>query len=99
MHQNPANSNPLFRLIAWNIRAGGGRRAEHIAQALAARKADAVILSEFRSTSASQLIAQRLAEHGLDQQYATTSEVPPGRNALLIAARSPVQKVALQYKP
>ena len=43
----------MTRVVAWNIRAGGGKRIEHIAAQIAAWRADVVALSEFRATPAS----------------------------------------------
>ncbi len=88
-----------FRLIAWNIRAGGGTRAGEIVKALLSQQPDAIILSEFRSTPASQSIARALASAGLGHQADTLSEVAPKVNALLIAARTPINRVALRSKP
>ena len=39
-----------MRVVAWNIRAGGGVRADAIARQLARWQADIVALSEFRAT-------------------------------------------------
>ena len=39
-----------MRVVAWNIRAGGGARADAIARQLARWQADVVALSEFRAT-------------------------------------------------
>lgn len=88
-----------FRLLAWNIRAGGGVRAQKIAQSITGLQPDALILSEYRSTPPSQEIARALALAGLQHQSCTTAQVPAGRNALLIAARTPVKRVALRRYP
>ncbi len=82
-----------MKLIAWNIRAGGGQRAERIAQQLIEWKPDLVALSEFRSTPASRLIADLLAEAGLSHQISTIQHVEPGRNALLVASRFKLKAV------
>ncbi|MEO0883962.1 MAG: endonuclease/exonuclease/phosphatase family protein [Pseudomonadota bacterium] len=88
-----------FRLVAWNIRAGGGHRASRIAAALIDLSPDAVVLSEFRSTPPSQLIATDLVAAGLIHQQSTCGEVPLGKNALLIAAGEPLKRVALHRRP
>ncbi|MEO0981661.1 MAG: endonuclease/exonuclease/phosphatase family protein [Pseudomonadota bacterium] len=88
-----------FRLVAWNIRAGGGARAGKIAAALTDMAPDLVVLSEFRSTPASQHIASELAAAGLSSQICTTRQVPSGANALLIAARSALARVGLRQAP
>jgi endonuclease/exonuclease/phosphatase family metal-dependent hydrolase len=38
------------RIVVWNIRAGGGQRAEHVSRALRRWRADVAALSEFRAT-------------------------------------------------
>ena len=88
-----------FRLIAWNIRAGGGVRCERISDAILGLGPDAVILSEFRSTPPSQQIADTLGRAGLHHQSTTLPEVPRGRNALLLASREPLRRVPLKDPP
>jgi len=88
-----------FRLVAWNIRAGGGKRAAHIAEALIALKPDIVVLSEFRSGPPSQLIAEALAAAGLPAQMTTSHEIKPNANGLLIASRAGLKRVGLQNRP
>jgi len=82
------------RVVAWNIRAGGGVRADAIARQLARWQADVVALSEFRATPPSARLAARLAACGLAHQLATCDPRTMTRNALLVpragvAARSP----------
>ena len=88
-----------LRLVAWNIRAGGGRRGEHIARQIARWAPDAVVLSEFRATPPSLLLAQALASHGLVHQLTTADARVPGRNALLVAARWPLRRIRLGAAP
>lgn len=88
-----------FRLVAWNIRAGGGKRAELIARQLAAWRPDAVVLSEYRSGPPSQLIAASLVEAGLGGQLSSTGEVEKNVNALLIASRGDLRRVGLRARP
>jgi exodeoxyribonuclease-3 len=75
-----------FRVLTWNIRAGGGTRLVRIAQAIAAHDADVLVLTEYRSGEAGRLLRAVLR----DQGYGWFSPVdPPGtRNGVLIAARS-----------
>jgi exonuclease III len=74
-----------MRLLAWNILQGGGSRLARIADALAHRDADILVLSEYRGgESAVRLLA------GLDAlgyRYVTQLTPPPSRNGVLIAAR------------
>ena len=50
-----------MRLIAWNIRAGGGIRAASIARQLGRWAPDVIALSEFRATPPSLVLARTLA--------------------------------------
>jgi exonuclease III len=79
-----------MRLLAWNIRQGGGSRLPRIAEALKRHDADIVVLSEYRGgLSAPRLCA---ALHALGYQHATTLVPPPGRNGVLVAARRPFRE-------
>jgi exonuclease III len=88
-----------MRIVAWNIRAGGGRRVGRIARQLARWAPDVVALSEFRATPPSGALARALAAHGLVHQLTTADARAPGRNALLVAARWPVRRVRLGAAP
>lgn len=93
-----SDRNP-FRLVAWNIRAGGGKRAERIGEALADLNPDLVVLSEFRSGPPSQRVAEVLAEAGLSAQRTALNEVKPNTNAVMIASRLPLSRVGLRKAP
>ena len=74
-----------MRLLAWNIRQGGGSRLARIADALARHDADIVVLSEYRGgDSATRLFA---ALDRLGYRHVTQLAPPPSRNGVLIAAR------------
>src|SRR3954453_2330087 len=64
-----------MRLIAWNIRGGGGPRWWPIADAIAAQAPDIVVLGEYRPAASADLIAALMRE-GL-RSVAETS--PPRR--------------------
>jgi exonuclease III len=81
------------RVVAWNIRAGGGVRADAIARQLARWTPDVVALSEFRATPPSVRLAARLAGLGLAHQLTTADPRAPGDNALLVAARWPLRRL------
>jgi len=81
-----------LRAVYWNIRAGGGRRAEAIGDQLLAWQPDVIGLSEFRGTPASQSLAERLAREGWAHQIQTTDTKAPARNALLLASRWPLRR-------
>src|SRR5215472_12733975 len=79
-----------MRLLAWNIRQGGGSRLPRIAEALKRHDADIVVLSEYRGgPSAHRLCA---ALHVLGYRHATTVVPPPSRNGVLVAARCPFRE-------
>jgi len=82
------------RIVGWNIRAGGGRRIDRIARALAKWAPDAVALSEFRDTPPSRALADMLSQQGLRHQLTSSDCQDRARNALLVACRWPLQRVA-----
>ena len=88
-----------MRIVAWNIRAGGGRRVDAIARQLHRWAPDVVALSEFRATAPSQALAAGLAAEGLAHQLTTADRAAPARNALLVAARWPLRRVRLRAEP
>ena len=75
-----------MRLLAWNIRAGGGSRLAPMMTAIAAEEADVLVLSEYHQGRAGQRLRAALAESGYPN--ATASEPAPGRKGVLIAART-----------
>jgi exodeoxyribonuclease III len=77
-----------MRLLAWNIRHGGGRRLSAIYDAVAGHRPDVVVICEYRGSTGPALRAA-LGEMGY--RYATGVEPPPGRNGVLIAAREPIR--------
>jgi len=88
-----------MRIVAWNIRAGGGRRVEAIARQLQRWAPDVVALSEFRATPPSLALAAALAARGLPHQLTTADPARPAANALLVAARWPLRRVRLRAAP
>lgn len=88
-----------MRVVAWNIRAGGGERAGAIARRLARFTPDVVALSEFRATPPSLALAAALAARGLCHQLTTADAGEPGTNALLVAARWPLRRLRLRGAP
>ena len=89
----------MTNLIAWNIRAGGGRRVERIAEQITAWGADVVALSEFRGTPPSQWLAEALAGTGLIHQRTTADPANAAVNALLVASRWPLEDLSLFGAP
>ncbi len=80
-----------MRVVAWNIRAGGGARSAGVADQLARWRADVVLLSEFRATEPSRSLARVLAERGLRHQLTTAGDDAPAANGLLLASRWPLR--------
>ena len=88
-----------MRVVAWNIRAGGGYRVGAIARQIRRWAPDVVALSEFRATPPSAALASTLARDGLTHQLTTADPARPGMNALLLAARWPLRRVRLRAAP
>ena len=88
-----------MRVVAWNIRAGGGTRADAIARQIARWQPDVATLSEFRATPPSVRLATRLAASGLTHQLATCDPRTLHRNALLVASRWPLRRLSLRAAP
>ena len=74
-----------MRLLAWNIRQGGGSRLALIADAVACHEADILVISEYRGGASAVRLLSALSSLGYD--YVTTLAPPPSRNGVLIAAR------------
>jgi exonuclease III len=79
-----------LRLLAWNIRQGGGTRLPAIAKALARHAADILIISEYRGGDSANRLRAMLA--GLGYRHHSTLAPPPGKNGVLIAARRPFRE-------
>ena len=91
-------TKPL-RIVSWNIRAGGGRRVDLIAEHIERWGADVVALSEFRATPPSHLLKQRLEEHGLTFQLSTVEGCVSISNRVLLASRWPLTGIRLRAAP
>lgn len=85
-----------MRVIFWNIRAGGGRRADWIADQIAAWAPDVLGLCEFRGTPASQELAVRLAGQGLRYQSSAVLPKQLAANACFLCSRTPLKVVNLR---
>jgi exonuclease III len=84
----PVATVVAMRLLAWNIRHGGGRRLPSIFDALAVHAPDVVVLCEYRQSTGPLL---RAALKQMGYSFATDIEPPRGRNGVLIAARHPLR--------
>ncbi|MCH8919643.1 MAG: hypothetical protein IIA23_02940, partial [Chloroflexi bacterium] len=89
----------IVRIVAWNIRAGGGRRVDRIAETIERLGADVVALSEFRATGPSRWLAERIEQLGLSYQLSTADARRPAANRLLVASIWPLRRVALRNAP
>jgi len=85
-----------MRIVFWNIRAGGGRRADWIFNQLCRWQPDIIAFSEFRGTESSQALAQALASHGWPHQLSAVDPHKMPANAVFLAAREPLNKVHLR---
>jgi exonuclease III len=79
------------RLLAWNIRAGGGARIDRILDTLATFGADVLVLSEYRDGEAGARL--RAGLDTLGYRWKTAETPPRGANGVLIAARRPFRPV------
>jgi exodeoxyribonuclease III len=79
-----------MRLVAWNIRQGGGSRLPRIADALRRLDADILVLSEYRGGPSAPRLCATL--HELGYRHTTTLVPPPNRNGVLVAARCPFRQ-------
>ncbi|MEM7258432.1 MAG: endonuclease/exonuclease/phosphatase family protein [Pseudomonadota bacterium] len=88
-----------MKIISWNIRAGGGVRAQAITDYLLGERADVIALSEFRGTPASVSIMQALANAGYVHQRTTVNRSTPALNSLLVASLHPLRRLHLNHAP
>jgi len=88
-----------MKILSWNIRAGGGVRAEKIAAQIQRWCPDIVALMEFRGTPPSLCLAEALSEQGLNHQRTTADPKNPTVNSLLLASRWPLRKIVVKNEP
>jgi exonuclease III len=77
----------MIRVLAWNIRQGGGTRLSAIAAAIRRHEADVLVISEYRGGDAATRLRSALA--ALGYRYMTEAVPPPNRLGVLIAALRP----------
>ena len=84
-----------LRILAWNIRQGGGTRLARIIAAIAQHEADVLVISEYRGGESGERLRAALAAIGY--AHVTTATPPAGGNGVLIAALAaePLQAEAL----
>ena len=88
-----------MRIVAWNIRAGGGYRGAALAAHLSRLGPDVAALSEFRATPPSAALAAVLRDLGLVHQLTTADARAPSVNRLLVASRWPLEPVRHRGAP
>ena len=88
-----------IRIVAWNVRAGAGKRVDEIAAQLRRWRPDVVALSEFRGTPPSGQLRELLAEDGLAHQISTANKRALAENRLLVASRWPLRRIGLRRAP
>jgi exodeoxyribonuclease III len=74
-----------LRLLAWNIRQGGGARLPVICEALRRHDADVLVLSEYRGGDSALRLNEALERLGYPHR--TALRPPPGKAGVLVAAR------------
>lgn len=74
-----------MRLLAWNIRQGGGLRLAAIIEAILRHEADVLVLSEYRGGDSALRLKEALARAGYP--HVTTPLPPPGKTGVLVAGR------------
>src|SRR5579871_6672462 len=77
-----------MRLLAWNIRQGGGTRLPAIAAALGRHSADVLIISEYRGGDSGERL--RVAVSALGYVHHSSAAPPRVCNGVLIASRLPL---------
>lgn len=76
---------PLLRVMAWNIRHGGGKRVKDIAARIVRHRPDVVILTEYQDGRSAQELRGHLEDIGIVHAHAISA--PVKANGVLIASR------------
>jgi exonuclease III len=76
------------RVVSWNVRQGGGRRAGEIAAALVAHAPDVAVICEYRPAASAPILAG-LRDAGL--VHAVASEPRLSANGVAVCARTPLR--------
>ncbi len=88
-----------MRIVAWNIRAGGGGRSPGIFQRLLAWQPGIIALSEFRGTPASQQLAAQLRDAGWAHQLQSIDPKRMAVNALALFSKYPLEPIKIRHAP
>jgi len=82
-----------MRLLAWNIRQGGGARLPAICGALARHDADVLVISEYCGGDSALRLCEALERLGY--AHKTALRPPPGKTGVLVAARRRIRSHAV----
>lgn len=88
-----------MRLIAWNIRAGGGRRIEGIYRQILDWQPHVIVMSEFRGTHASRWLADALHEAGFVHQREPVRAGNLRQNGVFVASVFPLRVINHIHAP
>jgi hypothetical protein len=80
------------RVVAFNIRHGGGSRIGRIEEVVASHEPDILILPEFRNNAAGEALRGWLREFGHRHQAAGITSLP-AHNTVLVTARVPLVRM------
>ncbi len=84
-----------MRVATWNIRAGGGRRTERIADVILEERPDLLILTEFRPAP-----GRALLELLKPMSYGVAAGVPTGvQNCVCVLSRFPIEPLPVETSP
>lgn len=81
---NPNYKEGKMKVLAWNIRQGGGSRIDKIICSIQGKQPDVVVLTEFRNNRNGEVVKAELKKNGLIYQ---TSGDAAEKNTLFIASR------------
>ena len=81
-----------MRLVAFNIRHGGGSRIARIQAVIAGHAPDVLILPEYRNNGAGEALRRWLADFGHGHQAAGLTELP-AQNTVLVSSRQPFTRL------
>ena len=98
LEHSPTSSifaDPHVKLLSWNIRSGGGKRCDAIADAIGSYDADVVALSEYRPRSSAPLLRQ-LEDRGYG--HFVLSDPDPNVGGVAIASRLRILREALHIR-
>lgn len=88
-----------MHIVAWNIRAGGGKRVEQIFRQLEIWQPDVVAFSEYRWTPPGRWLAAQLAASGWPHQRGAKNPVEARVNQVFLTSRWPLRTLSTDCAP